>query len=127
MIIICGSWLTSFHLSRGQHSCVGAVADGITLEPRTTIKDRGQHDDVLVGGGQGDVSQVTEKRGAIADMLAGARNGGIAFPRPSDEGMGYFSGLVVRAGAEGVWCFCAASERWAGTWPALQMARMEVV
>ena len=102
MIVIRGSWPTSFHLSRGQHSCVGAVADGITLEPRTTIKDRGQNDDVLVGGGRGYVLPVAENRGAIVDVLAGARNGGIALPRPSDEGMGYFSGLVVRAGAEGV-------------------------
>ena len=74
------------------------------------------------------MSPVAEKRGAIIDVLAGARNGGIAFPRPSDEGMGYFSGLVVRAGAGDMWCFCTASERWAGTWPALRMAsRMEVV
>ena len=71
------------------------------------------------------MSPVAEKRGAIVDMLAGARNGEIAFPRPSDEGMGHFSGLVVRA--EGAWCFCAARERWAGTWPVLQKARMEVV
>ena len=67
------------------------VASALSRQRQVVHKteDRSHNDGILVGEVQEYVPLAAEKREAIVDMHAGARNGEIAFQRPSNDGMGH--------------------------------------